>query len=588
MLGETVEVRGWTALVSGPVVSVMARLGDSPELALQAGLRREDVAAAFPEWPGAITSGFAGVLRADDRRHGDHVLTVVAETASGQRHGWQRTVVTQDIDEAYRLWLARLDASARIVPDQAGPRIEWIVWNDTASERALADATANSWAAAGAGEWHVHVWPPLEAPSSRSGEPGNAAQYVGLIRAGDQPATGLRAALIAALASTERAPDVVYIDHDHLDGFGRRCDPVLKPGWSRWLVDHPEVAGRAWLLNATHLGLGGLVEIARRWAQVGPSFPADLLPDSPMACHVPWPLITARSHPAVAARTPAAPREIAGVSVVLPSRIGDPAMLQRCLDGLRTRTRGVECEIIVVLNNLRNRTIDEAKRLLAPWAVRILHAQGSFNWSRLNNEGAVTATRERLLFLNDDVEPISDGWLLAMLGLLERPAIGAVGAVLRYPDGQVQHAGIHVHGEQELHCRHRFRHCSGHEPRVRRWLDADRIQTAVTGACLLTTRDSFDRVGGFDVELPLVFNDVDFCLRLRQYGLFSAVAARAELLHHEGWSRAGLAEDHDRRLFCQRWAGQMPSCDEFGHPLLQPDRDDWMFDQRRTDLPVRP
>jgi hypothetical protein len=101
----------------------------------------------------------------------------------------------------------------------------------------------------------------------------------------------------------------------------------------------------------------------------------------------------------------------------------------------------------------------------------------------------------------------------------------------------------------------------------------------------LTTRASFDRVSGFDVELPLVFNDVDYCLRLRQYGLFSAVAAGAELIHREGWSRGGLAEDRDRQLFCQRWAGRLPPCDEFGHPLLQPDRDDWMFDPRRTDLP---
>ena len=255
--------------------------------------------------------------------------------------------------------------------------------------------------------------------------------------------------------------------------------------------------------------------------------------------------------------------------------------MAQCLDRVRATTPAGRVEIQVVLNNLRGIDEDDARAFLEPWDVNALFAAGPFNWSRVNNQAAAQATGDYLLFLNDDIEPMRSGWLTALLGVAEHPGVGAVGAVLRYPDRSIQHAGIHISQRGgQIECRHTFRHCDGTEARVQRWLLQDRIQSAVTGACLLTPRRLFHEIGGFDPGLSLILNDVDFCLRLRQSGRLCAVAAGAELWHHEGMSRAGLAEEQDMQFFAHRWRATLPEWDAFGHPALVPSRDDWMFDVR--------
>ena len=121
-----------------------------------------------------------------------------------------------------------------------------------------------------------------------------------------------------------------------------------------------------------------------------------------------------------------------------------------------------------------------------------------------------------LLFLNNDIEARSDGWLAAMLGHAQRDEVGAVGALLRYPDLTVQHAGIVLamswgaaHVQQGLP-----------EGRTSYMLitELTRDCTAVTGACLMTRRACFEELGGFDGALPVAFSDVDYCLRLREAG----------------------------------------------------------------------
>jgi cellulose synthase/poly-beta-1,6-N-acetylglucosamine synthase-like glycosyltransferase len=257
--------------------------------------------------------------------------------------------------------------------------------------------------------------------------------------------------------------------------------------------------------------------------------------------------------------------------------LSDPSMLVRCLEGLR-RVEGIELEIVVVLNNLGAMPIPAALEFLAPWNVTALHVGGDFNWSTLSNAAAAQAATDLLLFLNDDVEPLESRWLSAMIAILDEPDVGAVGAVLRYPSGRIQHAGVTIRGGEAPECRHAFRDCTGAERRIARWLDRDRTQSAVTGACMLTRRTDFERIGGFDERLAVIFNDVDYCLRLREAGLRSVVAADAQLIHHEGISRFGILAQHDHDVFAARWAASLPVDDPFSHPKLTKSRDDWMFD----------
>lgn len=191
---------------------------------------------------------------------------------------------------------------------------------------------------------------------------------------------------------------------------------------------------------------------------------------------------------------------------------------------------------------------------------RILSASGAFNWSRLCNLGARKAAGDVLVFLNNDVEILTEGWLEELVRQACRPDVGAVGACLLYPNLTVQHAGI-VLNMTGL-AGHVFRRSPFEAPSIGGPPYLVREVTAVTGACLAVRRETFERAGGFDEEhLPVNYNDVDFCLRLRSMGLRNIYTPFARLLHHESSSRR-LMEDTDERkasamnearVMLQRW-----------------------------------
>lgn len=578
VLGEQLEVRGW-ASTGGTLRRVVARIDAGPPAEAVTGLQRADVAAAFGDRGGAARSGFSARLPLAGLAPGTHALEVRVEDETSADRGWLRPLVVGDADVVYRAWQERCRKAAPAtlaVSIAGGPQATWIVRSHATGERADAEATASALRRAGDGRWRAVVLAhDADAAERQRVRAALEGDWVGLLDAGDQVRDDAGARLHHRLAET--AADLVYADHDHAGPSGA-VDPVLKPGWSASLHAHPAIAARAWLVRRTCLDDAAWDALAARGRGESTLAPALASPRS-RGMRVPEVLFTLRSAvpPAAAPRAvEAAPPET--VTVIVPSRLADRRMLAACLDGLRKGTAYPALDIVVVLNNMGTATPAEAESFLAPWAVRTLHSDAPFNWSALNNAAARTTSAPWLLFLNDDVEPLEPGWLGEMVDLAGGPGIGTVGAVLRYPDGSIQHAGIYVHGGAWPECRHTFRHCTGTEARVRRWLGQNRAQTAVTGACLLTRRSTFEAVGGFDEALPLVFNDVDYCLRVAEHGQASAVAARASLRHHEGLSRGGIAEDADRGLFSARWGGLLPACDPFSHPGLRRDRDDWMFD----------
>ncbi len=159
-----------------------------------------------------------------------------------------------------------------------------------------------------------------------------------------------------------------------------------------------------------------------------------------------------------------------------------------------------------------------------------------FNWSRLNNLGARSATADIALFMNDDMLMLTDGWDDRLRGLLARPDVGIVGAKLLYPDLTIQHAGV-LFG-----WRGRTIHDGLYEPRDApgpggRW-QLRRHVSAVTGAFMAMRRAVFDELGGFDAQsLAIDYSDLDMCLRVRRLGLSVLYAPEIELIHHEFKSR---------------------------------------------------
>jgi GT2 family glycosyltransferase len=153
----------------------------------------------------------------------------------------------------------------------------------------------------------------------------------------------------------------------------------------------------------------------------------------------------------------------------------------------------------------------------------------------MNNAAALLTRSELLLFINNDVAASAPGWFDAMAAQCLRSAIGCVGALLVYPDGTLQHAGmvLGMYGSAGHAYRHLSPEHSVHRGRSRYLTNWG----AVTGACMMVKRELFELVAGFDEKLPVEFNDVDFCLRLAERGFRHLVVPEAVLVHRESQSR---------------------------------------------------
>ena len=269
------------------------------------------------------------------------------------------------------------------------------------------------------------------------------------------------------------------------------------------------------------------------------------------------------------------------ISVVIPTRLRKREIAMRCFNGLVEHTDYPNLDVIIVVNNVPD--MAAAKAFLAKWPFTVRVWEGAFNWSAVNNFGAKQATGDYLLFLNDDVEPVDPGWLKHMVRIARMQSVGAVGAILRSPTmrSSTLVSRYRTHPGSRRHCgRHVFRFCSGDEANIAPLARHDHECRGVIGACLLTRRDCFDLVNGFDENLALVTNDTDYCLRLAEKGYSSVTASEAELIHDEGISRSEMAEGDDVNQFWKRWGSRLSADDPFTNPNLDIDKDDWSINRR--------
>ena len=226
------------------------------------------------------------------------------------------------------------------------------------------------------------------------------------------------------------------------------------------------------------------------------------------------------------------------VSIIIPNKDQSEA-LKKCLDSIREKTSYRNYEIIIVENNSEEPETFAFYKKIAGEKIKIVTWEGEFNYSAINNFGVRHARGDYLLLLNNDVEIINGDWLTEMLSHCQRKEVGIVGAKLYYPDNTIQHAGIiigigGVAGSVFVGLPRAF---SGYLHKASIQLDL----SAVTAACMLVKRSVFEQVGGLEEKLKVAFNDVDFCLRVREKGYLVVYDPYAELYHYESKTRG--AED---------------------------------------------
>jgi GT2 family glycosyltransferase len=243
------------------------------------------------------------------------------------------------------------------------------------------------------------------------------------------------------------------------------------------------------------------------------------------------------------------------VSIVIPTR--DRAGLLRCaVETLFENSDWPNKELIVVDNgSVEPDTFALFERIRRHPNVLILRFDEPFNFPRLINAGARASRGEVLAFLNNDVESDDPNWLAPLVRIAIDPRVGVVGPKLLHQDGSVQHAGITLGIDGTTG--HAGRGRPADDPGPHAMLTTTRRVSAVTGACLLTRRDVFDAIGGFDEDFPIECNDIDYCLRAGVAGYAVVYAAAPTLVHKEGSSRQAIPlreqEVRDRCRFMRRW-----------------------------------
>ena len=260
------------------------------------------------------------------------------------------------------------------------------------------------------------------------------------------------------------------------------------------------------------------------------------------------------------------------VSILIPNyeHIDD---LRTCINSIFEKTSYLHYEIVIVENNSSSAEIFAYYETLQQEHanLRVVYWPSVFNYSAINNFGASYCKGEYLVLLNNDTEVIASDWIQEMLMFAQRPDVGAVGAKLYYPDNTIQHAGVclgmggiaaHLFGNVE----------STNVGYMGRLIYAQDL-SAVTGACMMMRRNVWDELGGLDIELPVEFNDVDLCMRIRTAGYLVVWTPFAELVHYESKSR-GIDDTPEKqarfeqscRYFRERWQAELDAGDPYFNP----------------------
>ena len=437
-------------------------------------------------------------------------------------------------------------------------------------------------------------------------------------------------ALAEVVMALIKQPDAsfLYTDEDKIDTRGRRCDPFFKPDWNPDLLTslnyccHLSVLRRSLVIELG--GLDSRVEGAQDWDLLLRAT-EQLAP--PQIVHIPkvlyhWRIssrstarsIKAKPHVTAASRRVlenhlrrqeraflemkhvhlgghwqvkyALPSPPPLVSIIIPNR-DQIKLLQSCLESIEAKTDYPCYEILIADNDSQDGALlayyrkQEAKK-----NVRVIKTPGPFNYSSINNRAVREARGDILLLLNNDIEVTHSSWLHEMVSHAIRPEIGAVGALLLYPNGCIQHAGVvlGIAGPMKVNgvAGHVGKYFKGDEAIGGNRMKVVQNFSAVTGACLAVRKKLYEEVGGMDErDLPVAFNDVDFCLKLHMAGYFNVWTPFARLLHHESQSRKSDTTPAKKKRFRSeietmrtRW-GWLLDHDPAYNPNLTLEHENW-------------
>lgn len=267
------------------------------------------------------------------------------------------------------------------------------------------------------------------------------------------------------------------------------------------------------------------------------------------------------------------------VSIVIPNK-DYVKTLKVCINSIKKLTTYENYEIIIVENNSEeNETFEYYKKIDGKDKIKVVYfPEKEFNYSKIINFGVKNSTGDYIVQLNNDTELLTPNWLQEMLGFAQRDDVGAVGAELFYPDNTIQHAGIII-GIGGV-AGHVFKNL----PKgIHGYFSKDAMiqnLSAVTAACIMTPKSVYDEVGYMDEKFKVAFNDVDFCLKIRQTGKLIVYNPYVQFTHYESKSR-GFEDTPEKKKrfqseidrFHDKWQSVLDKGDPYYNINLRLDND---------------
>jgi ADP-heptose:LPS heptosyltransferase/GT2 family glycosyltransferase len=631
---SNLEIAGWGLSRRG-TVSIDIAIDGERVTSAYTGIRRLDVQRSFPDWDGALTAGFSALLPHRTLPKGPHTVSIVLRDQAGQAARAEFRIEVEDAPDTDGPWslrrrmtpaeidlLARplLGASQRpsfvvVLPLPLGVKV---VKQARATLASLGTQAYQRWRLCIlTGTRHLEslrrvLLEGLDELADRvellSGDravgellaTGSAGSHFMMLRPGDE--LGCDALLeFAVHATLHPEADFLYCDERRRSPSSGKVEAFFKPQWSPDLLTSMNYLGRAWCARVDIFGRAAIVptELAKLG---GYDLALRLTENAAAIRHVPALLlqtvdaatddaaaersalqraltrrgIAAAIKPGRAAGTYRVRRKVATrglVSIIIPT-CAARGLIRPCIETLRGLTAYRNLEIVCIENIPTDKP--DWKDWLRANADRVIETEEPFNWSRFNNLAMSASHGEFLVFLNDDIEIIDPAWLEALLEQAERPEVGVVGPQLLYPDRRVQHAGMFLAAMGV--ARHAFRYAAEDDPGYFGLALAQRDVIAVTGACLMTRRDTFEALGRFDETHDVVNNDIDYCLRVWRRGLRTIYTPHTTLIHHELASRSDIADNYDAAAFESQWRSVYVCGDPFFHPRLAKDRDDYSIE----------
>lgn len=267
------------------------------------------------------------------------------------------------------------------------------------------------------------------------------------------------------------------------------------------------------------------------------------------------------------------PTSFPKVSIIIPTK-NSLSLMKRCLNSLRGHTNYPNYSIVVIDNQSDDKSFleyvtgEQSKGL-----IKVIKYDQPFNHSDMNNVAVKNTDSDFIVFMNNDVEIISENWLEQLVAVINMDtSIAAVGGLLQYPNGTVQHGGIilglnGVVGHAHKHTDVKY---IGYFGRI----FCLQEMSGVTAALSLVRRSAFELVGGFNAErYPTTFNDVDLCIRLRERNFRCIYNPMVKAIHYESKTRPITMEQsiYQRRLIEDY--SEILSNDPFYNPNLSLDNE---------------